>query len=192
MKYDYNYDGTKKCREFSIKGKYLFHVDTVAAVQDAQILSETLLQGIVFDKIQVTIADGKWKLTSYNDADFQYEFDSSSNVESKEGFIRDLAVFAQQNPQEFADLKADLETGSWKDSPSTLKSYQTVSTYRKFEERMAKLGVEVVSKAMGQTAPSGYVENGVIYLNSSKQITAVPMHELMHLVFGVMKHDDFK
>lgn len=192
MKYDYNYDGTKKCREFSIKGKYLFHIDTVDAVQDAQVLSETLLQGIVLDKIQVTIQEGKWKLTSYNDADFQYEFDSSSNVESKEGLIRDLAIFAQQNPQEFEDFKADLETGSWKDSPSNLKGHQTVQTYRRFEERMAKLGVEVISKAMGQTAPSGYVENGVIYLNSSKQITAVPMHELMHLVFGVMKHDNFK
>jgi hypothetical protein len=45
---------------------------------------------------------------------------------------------------------------------------------------------------MGQTGPSGYVENGIIYLNSSREITGVPMHELMHLVFGVMKQDNFK
>jgi hypothetical protein len=55
---------------------------------------------------------------------------------------------------------------------------------------MEKLGVEVKTFS-GSPEQHGYVENGVIYLNVKSDITTTPMHELLHLVFGVMKHDSF-
>jgi hypothetical protein len=96
MKYDYNYDGNEGIKEFSIKGKYLFHIDSVEAIQDSQILMETLLEGIISEKIEARIINGNWVLSSPNDSEFEYRFAASSTFESKEGLIRDLAVFASQ------------------------------------------------------------------------------------------------
>ena len=55
---------------------------------------------------------------------------------------------------------------------------------------MAQLGVpvEIIPNA---NEVNGYVQNGVIYLNPASDITTTPMHELMHLVFAVMKEDDY-
>jgi len=39
---------------------------------------------------------------------------------------------------------------------------------------------------------NGKVENGVIYLNPNSDVTTTPIHELMHLVFAVMKSDNYK
>jgi hypothetical protein len=40
-------------------------------------------------------------------------------------------------------MKSDLDKGEWRVSPTSLKGYQTLSAYKRFEERMEKLGVTV-------------------------------------------------
>jgi hypothetical protein len=85
-------------------------------------------------------------------------------------------------------LKAYLEKST--KPAAQLKSYNTVKVYQTFQKRMAQLGVPV-EITPNTNGVNGYVQNGVIHLNPASDITTTPMHELMHLVFAVMKEEDY-
>ena len=117
-----------------------------------------------------------------------------------DAFIKDLTVYMSNNPKAKEQFEQILTTVS---EQQYLEAKELSSANRKAVlEQMAihlqQIGVPVTlctSATMPRVGTernaSACVVNGQIYINTSKASVSDPMHEMMHLVFGVMKVDDY-
>lgn len=183
MSYDYN-KKTKKSQEFSIKEKYLFNLDSIEEHKDTVLKAEQFLDAIRNGSLMVSLNNGIWTIEASGNSDIWFEFKASNDNFTVDQFIRDLARDNQKDAlNDFLSQIKNLPKPSF-------KGYQTVKVYKTFQENMNKLGVQV-EIINDPNAANGYVQDGVIYLNTKNSIISTPMHELLHLVFGVMKVDNF-
>lgn len=116
---------------------------------------------------------------------------------SKEQLIKDLTRLPKSVIKNLLDQiqKAEniykLET-----EPLRIKSVNKKSAIHSLVEHMKSLGVEIIE--LDRDDPryefknsDAYTKDGKIYICSDSDITA-PMHEMLHLVFGVMKSQDYR
>lgn len=181
----------------NIKGRHLFNLDAAEKQKDAQVILEQFMSNLRQNDITVNIRNtndsSEFIITSKLDPSFVFVIPNHKNLElSIEGLIYALVELNKQDPTQTKKLVESIEKLHQKKTKTIthLKSHQTTAVYKTFMKHMEKLGVEVKTFS-GSPEQHGYVENGVIYLNVKSDITTTPMHELLHLVFGVMKHDSF-
>lgn len=184
MVYDYDRKAKTK-QELSIKEKYLFNLESIEEHKDGLLKAEEFLEAIKNGSIEASLSDSVWTLTSTVNSDIYYEF-AGGNDYSINGFINDLITDKQINGDAINDFINQLQELP---KPS-FKGYQTLQVYKTFQKNMSKIGVQV-EIVDDPEIKNGYVKDGVIYLNKRSSITTTPMHELLHLVFGVMKYDNF-
>jgi hypothetical protein len=177
---------------------HLFNLDIAEKQKDAQLITEKFISGLKDGSIEPKLKDtpegSKYVLTFKNDPTFELAFPNIGNsVFSVEGLILSLLKFNEEHPTKIKQMTSVLSKTPSKRTilVKPLKSHQTRVVYKTFKEHMSKLGVEVKTYK-GAIDEHGYVDNGIIYLNENSDITTTPMHELLHLVFGVMKHDSFE
>ena len=96
-------------------------------------------------------------------------------------FIKDLTVYMSNNPKakelSSANRKAVLE--------------QMVAHLQQIGVPVTLCTSATMPRVGTERNASACVVNGQIYINTSKASVSDPMHEMMHLVFGVMKVDDY-
>lgn len=191
MTYNYNWR-TKEGETLSIQDRYLFHLDSVLDLKDTQVAGEKFLQALTQEYIQVKLEGDNWVITSLFDPDLEFAFTASDASFSLSTLLNDLYKTKRIYPESFDEFILKLNQIQESNITPHLQVYQTVAVYKKFAERFEQLGLKVEVDALGKDAPNGYVQNGVIYLNTDKDVESTAFHELMHIVLGVMKHDDFK
>lgn len=198
MTYDYSYK-KKEGKTLSIQDKYLFHIESVQDVKDSQLIGELFLNALSSDYIQVELVQGlngkQWLITSVFNPDISFSFTSTGNEPSIELLLSDLYQATKLHSEDFISFTQEIQKivdSQHQNNNAQLQDFETVAAYKKFAERLEGLGLSVVVDSFGKDAPSGYVQDGVIYLNTDKAVTSTAFHELMHIVLGVMKHDDYK
>lgn len=94
---------------------------------------------------------------------------------------------------ESIDKEFDLAKSNMPTEFKPLVKSQTQTALHAFTEHMKTLGVKVIEERNVEDASkTAWVENGEIHINMHSSCVTAPMHELMHLVFGVMKVQDYK
>ena len=170
-----------------LNGKYLFNLQEVKQVKDSQLLLEKLILKLKQSEI-IPKLDGKMYTLLTSSGTPIVSIPTTDTELTLFSLFNSLIEFIKVSPDGINTLKAYLEKPT---KPTMqLKSYNTVKVYKVFQERMAQLGVSV-EITVSADGVNGYVQNGVIHLNPTSDITTTPMHELMHLVFAVMKEDDY-
>lgn len=170
-----------------LNGKYLFNLREVEQSKDAQTLLEKFILKLKQGEIETKFEPGMYTLLTPSGTTIMQILTEDTEM-SLSGLFNSLLRAATTSVNGINSLKAYLEKST---KPAIqLKSYNTVKVYQTFQKRMAQLGVpvEITPNANGV---NGYVQNGVIHLNPTSDITTTPIHELMHLVFAVMKEDDY-
>lgn len=115
-------------------------------------------------------------------------------------FIKDLTVYMSNNPkakEEFEKLLTTVSEQQYLEAKE-LSSANRKAVLEQMASHLQQIGVPV-TLCTSATMPrvgiernaSACVVNGQIYINTSKASVSDPMHEMMHLVFGVMKVDDY-
>lgn len=170
-----------------LNGKYLFNLQEVEQAKDAQTLLEKLILKLKQGEIETKFKPGMYTLLTPSGTTIMQILTEDTEM-SLSGLFNSLLKTATTSIDGINSLKAYLEKPI--KQVTQLKSYNTIKVYQTFQKRMAQLGVpvEITPNANGV---NGYVQNGVIHLNPTSDITTTPMHELMHLVFAVMKEDDY-
>ena len=115
-------------------------------------------------------------------------------------FIKDLTVYMSNNPkakEEFEQLLTTVSEQQYLEAKE-LSSANRKAVLEQMAAHLQQIGVPVTlctSATMPRVGTernaSACVVNGQIYINTSKASVSDPMHEMMHLVFGVMKVDDY-
>lgn len=115
-------------------------------------------------------------------------------------FIKDLTVYMSNNPkakEEFEKLLTTVSEQQYLEAKE-LSSVNRKAVLEQMTAHLQQIGVPVTlctSATMPRVGTernaSACVVNGQIYINTSKASVSDPMHEMMHLVFGVMKVDDY-
>lgn len=115
-------------------------------------------------------------------------------------FIKDLTVYMSNNPkakEEFEKLLTTVSEQQYLEAKE-LSSANRKAVLEQMAAHLQQIGVPVTlctSATMPRVGTernaSACVVNGQIYINTSKASVSDPMHEMMHLVFGVMKVDDY-
>ena len=115
-------------------------------------------------------------------------------------FIKDLTVYMSNNPkakEEFEQLLTTVSEQQYLEAKE-LSSANRKAVLEQMVAHLQQIGVPVTlctSATMPRVGTernaSACVVNGQIYINTSKASVSDPMHEMMHLVFGVMKVDDY-
>lgn len=115
-------------------------------------------------------------------------------------FIKDLTVYMSNNPkakEEFGKLLTTVSEQQYLEAKE-LSSVNRKAVLEQMAAHLQQIGVPVTlctSATMPRVGTernaSACVVNGQIYINTSKASVSDPMHEMMHLVFGVMKVDDY-
>lgn len=72
----------------------------------------------------------------------------------------------------------------------SLKSYESRRAMLTFQTHLKKLGIDVIEDT-SKSDKAAWVENGVIHINTNIDCKTAPIHELLHLVMGVMKVKDY-
>ena len=170
-----------------LNGKYLFNLQEIKQVKDSQLLLEKLILKLKQSEI-VPKLDGKMYTLLTSSGTPIVSIPTTDTELTLFGLFNSLIEFTKISTDGVNALKVYLEKPT--KSIMQLKSYNTVKVYKVFQERMAQLGVPV-EITVSADGVNGYVQNGVIHLNPASDITTTPMHELMHLVFAVMKEDDY-
>lgn len=198
MTYDYNYK-KKEGKTLSIQDKYLFHIESVQDIKDSQLTGEIFLNALAQDYIKaelVDYADGKqWLITSVFNPDLAFSFAAHGTQPSIELLLQDLYQATKTYGEDFIEFAQEIQNivdSQHNNNVAQLQDFETVAAYKKFAKRLEGLGLTVVVDSLGKDAPNGYVQDGIIYLNTDKSVTSTAFHELMHIVLGVMKHDDYK
>lgn len=115
-------------------------------------------------------------------------------------FIKDLTVYMSNNPKAKEEFEKLLTTVSEQQylAAKELSSVNRKAVLEQMAAHLQQIGVPVTlctSATMPRVGTernaSACVVNGQIYINTSKASVSDPMHEMMHLVFGVMKVDDY-
>lgn len=117
-----------------------------------------------------------------------------------DAFIKDLTVYMSNNPkakEEFEKLLTTVSEQQYLEAKE-LSSANRKAVLEQMASHLQQIGVPVTlctSATMPRVGTernaSACVVNGQIYINTSKASVSDPMHEMMHLVFGVMKVDDY-
>ena len=117
-----------------------------------------------------------------------------------DAFIKDLTVYMSNNPkakEEFEKLLTTVSEQQYLEAKE-LSSVNRKAVLEQMAAHLQQIGVPVTlctSATMPRVGTernaSACVVNGQIYINTSKASVSDPMHEMMHLVFGVMKVDDY-
>lgn len=117
-----------------------------------------------------------------------------------DAFIKDLTVYMSNNPkakEEFEQLLTTVSEQQYLEAKE-LSSANRKAVLEQMAAHLQQIGVPVTlctSATMPRVGTernaSACVVNGQIYINTSKASVSDPMHEMMHLVFGVMKVDDY-
>lgn len=115
-------------------------------------------------------------------------------------FIKDLTVYMSNNPkakEQFEQLLTTVSEQQYLEAKE-LSSANRKAVLEQMTAHLQQIGVPVTlctSATMPRVGTernaSACVVNGQIYINTSKASVSDPMHEMMHLVFGVMKVDDY-
>lgn len=115
-------------------------------------------------------------------------------------FIKDLTVYMSNNSkakEEFEKLLTTVSEQQYLEAKE-LSSVNRKAVLEQMAAHLQQIGVPVTlctSTTMPRVGTernaSACVVNGQIYINTSKASVSDPMHEMMHLVFGVMKVDDY-
>lgn len=115
-------------------------------------------------------------------------------------FIKDLTVYMSNTPkakEEFEKLLTTVSEQQYLEAEE-LSSVNRKAVLEQMAAHLQQIGVPVTlctSATMPRVGTernaSACVVNGQIYINTSKASVSDPMHEMMHLVFGVMKVDDY-
>lgn len=115
-------------------------------------------------------------------------------------FIKDLTVYMSNTPkakEEFEKLLTTVSEQQYLEAKE-LSSANRKAVLEQMVSHLQQIGVPVTlctSATMPRVGTernaSACVVNGQIYINTSKASVSDPMHEMMHLVFGVMKVDDY-
>lgn len=115
-------------------------------------------------------------------------------------FIKDLTVYMSNNPkakEQFEQLLTTVSEQQYLEAKE-LSSANRKAVLEQMAAHLQQIGVPVTlctSATMPRVGTernaSACVVNGQIYINTSKASVSDPMHEMMHLVFGVMKVDDY-
>ena len=117
-----------------------------------------------------------------------------------DAFIKDLTVYMSNNPKAKEEFEQILTTVSEQQylEAKELSSVNRKAVLEQMTAHLQQIGVPVTlctSATMPRVGTernaSACVVNGQIYINTSKASVSDPMHEMMHLVFGVMKVDDY-
>lgn len=117
-----------------------------------------------------------------------------------DAFIKDLTVYMSNNPKAKEEFEQILTTVSEQQylEAKELSSANRKAVLEQMVAHLQQIGVPVTlctSATMPRVGTernaSACVVNGQIYINTSKASVSDPMHEMMHLVFGVMKVDDY-
>lgn len=117
-----------------------------------------------------------------------------------DAFIKDLTVYMSNNPKAKEEFEQILTTVSEQQylEAKELSSANRKAVLEQMAAHLQQIGVPVTlctSATMPRVGTernaSACVVNGQIYINTSKASVSDPMHEMMHLVFGVMKVDDY-
>lgn len=115
-------------------------------------------------------------------------------------FIKDLTVYMSNNPKAKEEFEKLLTTVSEQQylAAKELSSVNRKAVLEQMAAHLQQIGVPVtlctsttMPKVGTERNASACVVNGQIYINTSKASVSDPMHEMMHLVFGVMKVDDY-
>lgn len=198
MTYDYNYK-KKEGKTLSIRDKYLFHIESVQDIKDSQLIGEIFLNALAQDYIKAELidySDGKqWLITSVFNPDLAFAFDAHGTQPSIKLLLQDLYQATKIYSEDFIEFTQEIQNivdDQHNNNIAQLQDFETVAAYKKFAKRLEGLGLTVVVDSLGKDAPNGYVQDGIIYLNTDKNVTSTAFHELMHIVLGVMKHDDYK
>ena len=117
-----------------------------------------------------------------------------------DAFIKDLTVYMSNNPkakEQFEQLLTTVSEQQYLEAKE-LSSANRKAVLEQMVAHLQQIGVPVTlctSATMPRVGTernaSACVVNGQIYINTSKASVSDPMHEMMHLVFGVMKVDDY-
>ena len=117
-----------------------------------------------------------------------------------DAFIKDLTVYMSNNPkakEQFEQLLTTVSEQQYLEAKE-LSSVNRKAVLEQMAAHLQQIGVPVTlctSATMPRVGTernaSACVVNGQIYINTSKASVSDPMHEMMHLVFGVMKVDDY-
>lgn len=117
-----------------------------------------------------------------------------------DAFIKDLTVYMSNNPkakEEFEKLLTAVSEQQYLEAKE-LSSANRKAVLEQMASHLQQIGVPVTlctSATMPRVGTernaSACVVNGQIYINTNKASVSDPMHEMMHLVFGVMKVDDY-
>ena len=119
---------------------------------------------------------------------------------SLDAFIKDLTVYMSNNPkakEEFEKLLTIVSEQQYLEAKE-LSSVNRKAVLEQMAAHLHQIGVPVtlctsatMPRVGSERNASACVVNGQIYINTSKASVSDPMHEMMHLVFGVMKVDDY-
>lgn len=119
---------------------------------------------------------------------------------SLDAFIKDLTVYMSNNPkakEEFEKLLTIVSEQQYLEAKE-LSSVNRKAVLEQMAAHLQQIGVPVtlctsatMPRVGSERNASACVVNGQIYINTSKASVSDPMHEMMHLVFGVMKVDDY-
>lgn len=141
--------------------------------------------------------------------DTQVSIPSSLNIDNDfnwETFIRDLKEqINQEQLENIAETSVDklikLLDNHKIEETSGIESISDIDKKEAFElvkQHLARIGVPVHIESKQKLIELGFPTNvdagvldGEIYLSEDSSISS-PMHEFLHLVFGVMKYDKFK
>ena len=130
---------------------------------------------------------------------------SPNTVYTVENLYKDLAVLKEKNLLQdlINKLQQSKEAFETEESFKALKDFESRVVWKTFAEHMKAVGVEVEAVTAEQLANKGIsipnfenssavVFNGKIYLNLNSSCTTAPIHEMMHLVLGYMRSEDYK
>lgn len=173
----------------------LYNNKVIESKQEVAKYTEQFIQGINNNIIQIgQNDDGQWKLYIPNTPDkIDLNINSAESItldailealsthiitEGSSKKLKNLVTRASQIQKEIRSKHA-------------AKAHETLAVYKRFKERLTNLGLEVQIDHNLPPNVNGFVENGVIHLNARSSITTTPVHELMHIVFAVMKNEDY-
>lgn len=125
---------------------------------------------------------------------------ASAALESEftiDSFIKDLTAFMSKTPDAKEQFKALLENiaNAKNRDAQELSALDTKVVFERMQEHLKQLGVEII---LTDTMPMqeydnarACVYNGKIFINTRLASVSDPMHEMLHLVLGVLKVDNY-
>lgn len=196
MQYDYDWE-SKTYKEYSIRNQYLIGFDENTILHNKEVRdAENLIKLLQAEKFTVEIRpylEGYGQFLMF-DTNPLIKIKTGSSVEevsdiSFEDLLDVIKNNSQFDPIFQSNFRDAMNQALSEIEAPQLQSFETLNAYKKMVQRMNLLGIPVM---ITDGVENGKVENGVIYLNPNSDVTTTPIHELMHLVFAVMKSDNYK